>query len=333
MQKAYCDVNSMWHNALCDLFDYGDRVASVRKGTDDMASEVIGWSGKLLDPSKNFLTNAPRAASPAYAAAELLWYLSRSDSVEMLLPYAPSYKRFAEPDGRAYGSYGKRIKHNIEVGMDYIDQLDYTINKLKSEGGTRQCVVTLWRPDDLIAVGKKDIPCTLTWQFLVRRGALHMVVNMRSNDVWLGMPYDIFCFTSIQMLVADTLKLSLGTYTHNAGSLHMYERDRCGCGDAMLSRSAGLGHGWEGIDELGEESHYLALETMARGGYGDEEYFEQQIGSSLLSDMVRCCVKHHGLLDIAPQSPALLKGFQNVDSRRSRLGRQNDAVPGSGQVS
>jgi thymidylate synthase len=49
---------------------------------------------------------------------------------------------------------------------------------------------------------------------------------MRSNDVWLGLPYDVFAFTTIQRLIAEQLKLDLGTYYHQAGSEHLYNRNR-----------------------------------------------------------------------------------------------------------
>jgi thymidylate synthase len=48
---------------------------------------------------------------------------------------------------------------------------------------------------------------------------------MRSNDVVVGMTHDVFCFTMIQELVARSLGLPLGTYTHIVGSLHIYDRD------------------------------------------------------------------------------------------------------------
>ena len=62
-------------------------------------------------------------------------------------------------------------------------------------------------------------------QFLVRRGSLHMVVHMRSNDAFLGLSHDIFAFTFIQELVARSLGLKLGTYKHMVGSLHIYDVD------------------------------------------------------------------------------------------------------------
>lgn len=52
-----------------------------------------------------------------------------------------------------------------------------------------------------------------------------MTTYMRSNDLWFGFPYDVFQFTCMQILMSMELELELGTYTHIAGSLHLYERD------------------------------------------------------------------------------------------------------------
>jgi hypothetical protein len=48
---------------------------------------------------------------------------------------------------------------------------------------------------------------------------------MRSNDIWLGTPYDVTMFTQLQLSMARALKMFVGTYRHHVGSLHIYERD------------------------------------------------------------------------------------------------------------
>src|SRR5262249_5641171 len=52
---------------------------------------------------------------------------------------------------------------------------------------------------------------------------LHMMTSMRSNDVYFGLPHDVFAFTFLQEIVARTLSLELGAYHHSVGSLHVYE--------------------------------------------------------------------------------------------------------------
>ena len=48
---------------------------------------------------------------------------------------------------------------------------------------------------------------------------------MRANDIWLGMPYDVFCFTVIQEIVAHNLGIPMGDYIHMVDLLHIYEFD------------------------------------------------------------------------------------------------------------
>ncbi len=46
---------------------------------------------------------------------------------------------------------------------------------------------------------------------------------MRSNDAYLGLPHDLFCFTMLQELVSLRTNTGLGVYTHCATSMHIYE--------------------------------------------------------------------------------------------------------------
>ena len=48
---------------------------------------------------------------------------------------------------------------------------------------------------------------------------------MRSNDIFIGLPHDIFCFTMLQEIVARLLYVDLGTYKHAVGSLHLYKKN------------------------------------------------------------------------------------------------------------
>jgi thymidylate synthase len=53
-----------------------------------------------------------------------------------------------------------------------------------------------------------------------------MLTTMRSNDVYTGLPHDIFCFTMMQEVMARTLGVKLGIYKQFVGSLHLYDEDR-----------------------------------------------------------------------------------------------------------
>lgn len=70
-----------------------------------------------------------------------------------------------------------------------------------------------------------DVPCTCTLQFLNRSDGLELVTYMRSNDVYRGLPHDVFCFTLLQEWIACRLGVDVGTYKHAVGSLHLYDID------------------------------------------------------------------------------------------------------------
>ncbi|NCD07479.1 MAG: hypothetical protein EOL97_15325, partial [Spirochaetia bacterium] len=119
--------------------------------------------------------------------------------------------QFSDDGEHLYGSYGYRI-------ADYISPI---VKKLKMDPASRQIILPILRIEDVIK-DTKDIPCTLTFQLLLRDDKLNMIVNMRSNDIIWGLPYDVFSFTNFQQVVANELGVKLGWYCHRPGSFHIY---------------------------------------------------------------------------------------------------------------
>lgn len=244
MIPTFETIDELWLDAVETVLTSGHKTGS----RDGETTEILGYCGRLLNPKANVLFNPIRKINLSYAAAELLWYLSNDPSIDMIKAYAPQYERFAN-DGKAWGAYGARLcesgywntlvtMHNrndlmflIDPSYDVVtcDQLQGVAKLLIEKPESRQAVISLWQAYDLphaIAGDKNDMPCTLTLQFIIRNGKLNLFVNMRSNDLWLGTPYDIFCFTCIQQLLAEVLHLDVGFYQHHAGSLHIYERNK-----------------------------------------------------------------------------------------------------------
>ena|SRR3990167_252896 len=114
----------------------------------------------------------------------------------------------------SYGSYGPRTR----------EQLLAVERELLKDPDSRRATVYVGRPDDLRLADDLNMPCTSVWSFYVRNGVLEMLVYMRSWDLVWGLSYDIPCFVAVQMMVARALGLPLGSYTHVAGSGHVYER-------------------------------------------------------------------------------------------------------------
>jgi len=149
------------------------------------------------------------------AALEALQLCCGVGLPELTHRVAPSLSPFAEDNGVFWGAYGDRI------GGQLID----CYHKLVADPDTRQAVITLWASELDNVPRKRDYPCTLSLTFSLVDGHLELSVTMRSNDVWLGLPYDVFQFSALQASLANALGVALGVYTHHAVSLHLYERD------------------------------------------------------------------------------------------------------------
>lgn len=149
------------------------------------------------------------------AAIEALQLIAGWPMPELVLAASPMFENFTEPDGSFHGAYGARIGR----------QTQEVITKLRRDRHTRQAVITLWDPTKDNDLGRRDYPCTVALGFRIRRELLDLSVLMRSNDVWLGTAYDVFQFTQLQWSIAHEMGLGVGSYSHTAWSLHVYERD------------------------------------------------------------------------------------------------------------
>jgi thymidylate synthase len=179
-------------------------------------TEVIGAHLRLTEPQRRFIDVPPvRVLNPAFAAAEALWILSGSDD-PWIFTYNRSLEQYAN-DGRLQGAYGPRMRR----WSGDVDQLDHVRRLLVQDPDTRQAVIQLYDPKR-DTQGHRDVPCTLNFRFFVRHGQLEMHTTMRSNDVWLGLPYDLFTFTLLHELMAGWLGVPLGVYHHHVDSLHLY---------------------------------------------------------------------------------------------------------------
>jgi thymidylate synthase len=176
--------------------------------------ELTDVTVHVEDLAEAHVFHTVRKVNRKIAATEYMHLLGGVSSLEQLdLASGGRFSQFAD-NGRLMGAYGPRIRH----------QLPRVVDLLHRDPDTRQAVLTIWRGHEHHETSK-DVPCTLTLQFLRRNGRLNLRVSMRSNDVVLGIPYDWFMFSRLGLSVANALGVEPGTYTHTVGSMHLYDRD------------------------------------------------------------------------------------------------------------
>jgi thymidylate synthase len=201
-----CLLNALLHSEQHVLTSRGD------------TQELIGVQLELSQPRAR-LSRSEMRGKPFSCLGELLWYLAGDNSLEFITYYIPRYRKESDDDVTVHGAYGPRL-----FGLRGHNQINNVIALLRERPNTRRAAIQLFDADDLSAP-HKEIPCTTTLQFILRAGTLQMVVYMRSNDAYTGLPHDVFCFTMLQEIIARSLEVELGVYRHCAGSMHIYEDD------------------------------------------------------------------------------------------------------------
>lgn len=198
-------------------------------------TEIFGAMLVLRNPMAR-LSRTESKGKIFSALGELFWYLSRTNSHKFIEYYIPDvYKKESDDDDNSVrNGYGERL-----FGQNGNNQVK-TVIDLLSKGKrqtSRRAVIQLFDASDLFEKFK-DIPCTCTLQFIIRNDKLNLLVNMRSNDAYLGLPHDVFAFTMLQELIARSIGVDVGVYKHCAGSLHLYKRHHD-------KAKAYLGEGWQ----------------------------------------------------------------------------------------
>lgn len=180
----------------------------------EKTTEILGASFTIQNPTDSLPTGTGRGVVKALAATESLQLIGGFHDPVKLVRAAPHFANYLDEDGRQRAPYGPRT----------VDQLPLIIDRLVADPDSRQAQVVIWQVEHDNVIGLHDYPCTTSMQWMIRDGQLHMQVHMRSNDFWLGVPYDVFQFTQLQQTLASVLGIEVGAYRHSAASLHIYEK-------------------------------------------------------------------------------------------------------------
>jgi len=188
------------------------------EGVDFAGTKAMFNQGFLIKkPWLRIIDNEKRKFNMPYAQAEWEWYLSGDPNIDKLgeiygkVPQI--WQQMADVDGNVNSNYGWQWKRN--------NQLDMVIQLLKDNPRTRQAAISIYDAKEWKDY-EYDTPCTYAIQFTIVAQHLNMCVTMRSNDLWYGFCNDQYCFSKLQLLVADELGLLVGEYFHFAHNLHLY---------------------------------------------------------------------------------------------------------------
>lgn len=203
-------MNDIYRQLCGKLSVQGHEVAGTK--------ELLNSGFTLLDITDNIAT-ARTGYSLSYMLGELALCFTGRDDVEFTSKLL-SFLKCIGGDGVTTRSAYDAIVFNRYSFV----QVEQVIDTLKRDPCSRRAVINFNIPNTE-RFETKDETCTIALVFELRDGKLDCTGIMRSNDVWLGTPYDVVFFTELQKHIANELGVGYGKYTHFAVSLHAYEKD------------------------------------------------------------------------------------------------------------
>lgn len=232
--RTYADIHSAYLGSLEDVLLSPDYVASPR---GMRCLEKMNYAFTIINPVHEPIRTLDPARNEViveYTGKEEALYNSCSIRVEDFVKASKFWQKVANVDGTINSAYGFLIWKNKSQGNARFENVmrtpwEWAKKSLTEDRDTRQAILRFSLPEHSFD-GNKDFPCTIAGNFHIRNSKLNLTIVMRSNDLVLGLVYDMPWFVSLIDRMVAELKpvypdLMGGSYTHIAHSLHIYERD------------------------------------------------------------------------------------------------------------
>lgn len=166
-------------------------------------------------------------------AVELIWFLSGNTNVKFLQDnnvhiwdeWATKEQcaRFNREEGELGPVYGELWRTWKAHDGRLIDQIQYVIDRIKTNPSCRRLIVSGWNPATINDVALP--PCHTLFQFKVSHSGTRLNCHLyqRSADLFLGVPFNIASYALLTHMIAQVTNLEVGDFIHSFGDLHIYE--------------------------------------------------------------------------------------------------------------
>lgn len=165
-----------------------------------------------------------------HIVGELLWFLSGSSRWDFLHEHGITIwdewgkKEVADLYGLEEGDlgriYGPQWIHWQARDGREINQIANLVSGLRTNPDSRRHKVIAWNPEDVDSVAVA--PCHGDFKCFAADGELSLHLNQRSNDLFLGTPFNVACYSLILMMLAQVTGLRCGEFVHTLEDTHIY---------------------------------------------------------------------------------------------------------------
>ncbi len=154
-------------------------------------------------------------------AIELLWFLRGETNIKYLNDHGVRiWDPWADEEGNLGPVYGKQwVSWSSGNGHTY-NQIESVIENIKSDPHSRRHIVNSWNVADLSKMALP--PCHMFYQFYVANNRLSCQLYVRSNDLFLGAPFNIAEYALLIHMVAEQCDLEPGELVYTIGDAHIY---------------------------------------------------------------------------------------------------------------
>jgi len=136
----------------------------------------------------------------------------------------------APEEGKWTYTYHQRL-FAYDIEDEFVDQVDYIVNKLAESGYSRRAQAITWNPKLDPSTG--DPPCLQRVWFRISRteegkALLNMNTHWRSRDAFKAAFMNVFALTDLQKVIAERIsekigeKIEVGRYVDITDSFHIY---------------------------------------------------------------------------------------------------------------
>jgi len=219
----------MYEHGYLSLLEQCLETGEIVKGRNGHTRSVFGVAFEIRDLEEDtFPVLTTRQMYPRGIFGELAAFLQGATMLQQFKNYGCNYwdanaanwlpnkgiHQSQQRVGRIYGAQWRNFN-----GHDQLKKLLFT---LKNEPTSRRHLLTAYNPTE---VDQGCLPpCHLLAQYSVRRGAwLESCIYMRSVDLVIGLPTDVVLYATLQVLLANELRLYPGAMTFMLGDAHIYE--------------------------------------------------------------------------------------------------------------
>jgi thymidylate synthase len=126
---------------------------------------------------------------------------------------------FTKELGPVYGAQWRRFNYyNDPIAGE--DQITNILDQLKTNPDSRRIILSSWNAMVLHEMALP--PCHYAAQFRVINDRLNCMMTMRSNDVFLGAPFNIASYALLTHILARECELDVGELVYSIGDAHIY---------------------------------------------------------------------------------------------------------------